>query len=319
MSDPVAIAAVDIREVWPNEASDFTPWMADHVEVLGEHLGVGELSIEDTEVLIPGGRLLDVLAVDADGGRWAVENQYGEGDHDHLTRGLAYAVALECRAVVIVAENHKDEFVAVADEWNRYSEAYGHDGIRLFLAVIEAWRIGDSAPGFRFRLVSGPNEWKAAARSSAAGSPARAARNEARHAFWSQLLRVMNQQTSLFRSVSARTGPYLDIARGPFQYQIWVLSDSCRVQLRIDSKDADENDQLFAGIEEHRSDVEEQFGDELVWEESESHRACFVRYEVEGSPGLKTPLEDRLPGIERVVDAMMRFHAALDPVVGNKQ
>ena len=79
MSGPVSISAVDIREVWPSEASDFTPWLADHIEVLGEHLGIGELSIEDTEVMIPGGRQLDVLAVDADGGRWAVENQYGEG------------------------------------------------------------------------------------------------------------------------------------------------------------------------------------------------------------------------------------------------
>ena len=165
---PVAIERVSIREVWPGEARDFTPWMAEHIEVVGEHLGVGELSIVNTEVPIPGGRNLDVLAVDADGANWAIENQYGVGDHDHFTRGLAYAVALECRALVIVAEAHRDEFIAVADEWNRYSEAFGEDGIRVFLAVIEAWRIGDSAPGFRFRLLAGPNEWKVAARSSAA-------------------------------------------------------------------------------------------------------------------------------------------------------
>jgi len=116
--------------VWPGEARDFTPWMADNIEVLGDHLGFGDLSLVAIEVPIPGGRNLDALAEDSDGRKWAIENQYGMGDHDHLTRGLDYAVALECHALVIVAEGHREEFVAVADEWNRYSEAYGSNGIQ---------------------------------------------------------------------------------------------------------------------------------------------------------------------------------------------
>lgn len=317
MNEPVAIERVDIREVWPGEARDFTPWMADHVELLGEHLEVGELSIEAIEVPIPGGRSLDLLAVDADGEHWAIENQYGVGDHDHFTRGLAYAVALKCRALIIVAEDHREEFIAVADEWNRYSEAYGQEGIRVFLAVIEAWRIGDSAPGFRFRLLAGPNEWKAAARSSAAKSAAQSDRNEANHEFWSQLLPVLNEQSSLFRAISARTGPFIDIMSGSFRYQIWVKADSCHVQLRIDSGEADENDGLFEEIEGHRAEIEQRFGAGLIWNKSENHRACFVRYDVPNSAGWKTPADERQAGISEVVEAIVRFHAALDPVVGD--
>lgn len=315
MNEPVAITRVNIREVWPGEARDFTPWMADHVEVLGEHLGVGELSIEAIEVPIPGGRALDVLAVDADGSKWAIENQYGVGDHDHFTRGLAYAVALECRALVIVAEDHRDEFVAVADEWNRYSEAYGEDGIRVFLAAVEAWRIGDSAPGFRFRLLAGPNEWKVAARSSAAKSAAQTDRNEANHEFWAQLLPMINERSSLFRAITPRTGPFIDISGGSFRHQVWVKAESCHVQLRIDSGDADENDGLFEEIESNRAAIEERFGESLMWNRSENHRACFIRHDVAGSSGWKTPREDREAGMGRVVDAVTRFHAALDPVL----
>ncbi len=157
---PQEFKLIDIREVWPGEAKDFTPWLADNLEALSEHIEIGELGLDSTEVEVPGGRRLDILATDVDGRYWAVENQYGEADHDHLTRALAYAVGLECRAVIVVAESHRDEFVAVADEWSRYSEAYGSDGIRLFLVAIEAGRIADSSPGFRFRLVAGPNEWK---------------------------------------------------------------------------------------------------------------------------------------------------------------
>jgi hypothetical protein len=316
VTEPVEITRVNIREVWPGEARDFTPWMADHVEILGEHLEIGELSIEATEVPIPGGRNLDVLAVDADGARWAIENQYGVGDHDHFTRGLAYAVALECRALVIVAEDHREEFIAVADEWNRYSEAYGEDGIRVFLAVIEAWQIGDSAPGFRFRSLARPNEWKVLARSSASKSAAQADRNDANHEFWSELLPVLNERSGLFRSITARTGPFIDIATGPFRHQIWVKADSCHVQLRIDSGDADENDGLFEELEASRAAIEEQFGDTMSWNKSENHRACIVRYDVADSVGWKTPSDERKEGIDKVVEAMVKFHAALDPVVG---
>jgi len=49
-----------------------------------------------------------------DGRKFVIENQYGRGDHDHLTRGLAYAVARRSRGLVVVAEEHRDEFRAVA-------------------------------------------------------------------------------------------------------------------------------------------------------------------------------------------------------------
>ena len=102
-SPPREFKLIDIREVWPGEAKDFTPWLADNLEALSDHLAIGELERDSTEVEIPGGRRLDILAKDADGRNWAIENQYGEADHDHLTRALAYAVGLECRAVIVVA------------------------------------------------------------------------------------------------------------------------------------------------------------------------------------------------------------------------
>jgi hypothetical protein len=38
-------------------------------------------------------RWIDIVAQGEDGSEFVIENQYGRGDHDHLTRGLAYAVA----------------------------------------------------------------------------------------------------------------------------------------------------------------------------------------------------------------------------------
>ena len=40
MVDLGAIERVDLREVWPHEAQDFTPWLADNLDKLGEALGL---------------------------------------------------------------------------------------------------------------------------------------------------------------------------------------------------------------------------------------------------------------------------------------
>ena len=35
------IQKVDLREVWTNEAQDFTPWLAEHLSELGKVLRIG--------------------------------------------------------------------------------------------------------------------------------------------------------------------------------------------------------------------------------------------------------------------------------------
>ena len=56
------IKKVDLRDAWPNEAADFTPWLADHVSELGAALGL-ELELESEEAPV-GTFSLDLLARD---------------------------------------------------------------------------------------------------------------------------------------------------------------------------------------------------------------------------------------------------------------
>lgn len=157
---------VDVRAVWPGEARDFTPWLAENLDWLAD-LGLGPLTKEGVEVVIPGtGRSLDILASTDDGRLVAIENQYDRLDHDHLTRGLAYAVGHNARALVMIAEAHNPEFRAIADYLNRaYEEMDDGEGIAIFLVRMSAEQIGDSFVP-RFDVVNAPNEWKAAVRTS---------------------------------------------------------------------------------------------------------------------------------------------------------
>ena len=38
----------NLRDIWPHEALNFTPWVAENVDLLGEALGL-EITVDETE------------------------------------------------------------------------------------------------------------------------------------------------------------------------------------------------------------------------------------------------------------------------------
>jgi len=148
-----------ITSVWPNEASDFTPWLANSLHVL-DVLGLGRLELVKREQQVPGTlRSLDILARRQTGELIAIENQFGKLDHDHMTRGLAYAVGLRAEALVLVAEDHLNEFRAVARYLNELAERSELDGrIGLYLVAAAADQVAEYYVP-RFEVIEAPNPW----------------------------------------------------------------------------------------------------------------------------------------------------------------
>lgn len=68
----------DLRTVWSNEAQAFTPWLAEHLDVLGDALGI-TIELEERESSV-GAFSLDILARDQDSGKdakyivWSVKD-----------------------------------------------------------------------------------------------------------------------------------------------------------------------------------------------------------------------------------------------------
>lgn len=150
-----------LTEAWKGEASDFTPLLAAQLDLLGETIGVDLASIGDVEVATTGSRRIDIVATAEDGAEFVVENQYGTADHDHLTRGLAYAVARRARGLVVVAERHRDEFRAVAQYLNELAEHDRERGIAVWLVEARAVRIEGSPWAPLFTTVEEPNAFTA--------------------------------------------------------------------------------------------------------------------------------------------------------------
>jgi hypothetical protein len=150
-----------LTEAWKGEASGFTPLLAEQMDILGSTIGVDLASIGASEVLTTGGRRIDIVAQGADGSELVIENQYGRGDHDHLTRGLAYAVARGARGLVVVAEEHRDEFRALAQYLNEMAEHDAERGIAVWLVEARAVRIENSPWAPLFSTVVEPNSFTA--------------------------------------------------------------------------------------------------------------------------------------------------------------
>ena len=51
MVDLGEIQRVDLREVWPHEAQDFTPWLAENLDKLGKVLGL-DLELRASEAAV---------------------------------------------------------------------------------------------------------------------------------------------------------------------------------------------------------------------------------------------------------------------------
>ncbi len=135
------------------------------LKYLGEATGIGPLVLIETEHATAGNRSLDILAETVDGRRVAIENQYHTADHDHLTRGLAYAVATDSRALVVIAEDHREEFISVADYLNEVALASSDRAVLVWLIQVRGVRrVGDTVWSPEFVVRAEPNEWVAAIR-----------------------------------------------------------------------------------------------------------------------------------------------------------
>jgi hypothetical protein len=160
---------INLREVWGDEAVQFTPWLAlpENLGVLGEALGM-QLTPERTEAAV-GGFSADILARNAvDNSVVVVENQLEQTDHTHLGQILTYLAGLDARTVVWIARRIRDEHRA-ACEWLNTNTG---EAFRFFAVEVELWRIGESAPAPRFNIVVKPNDWVKAERAQQAQSSA---------------------------------------------------------------------------------------------------------------------------------------------------
>jgi hypothetical protein len=241
------------------------------------------LELRGTE--LPAGDFrIDILAEDAAGDPFIIENQFGATDHKHLGQLPSYLASQGTKATVVwIAERIRDEHRAAIDWLN----ANTGEGFNFFAVEIEALRIGASDPAPFFNVVSKPNDWArsvgAVARQSSSGELAE--RHRVRIAYWAALGEYLRSRKSVFRIRRdvkdtwcefpiGRSGVVISATMSPTKRRIGVELYNYRDPLKA----------CIRQLEAEKPQIEAEFGEPLEWLEmpgKKGSRIAVYRHNVD--------------------------------------
>jgi len=304
------VERISAREVWLNEATDFTPWMCDHIEELGGVLG---LNLRDAKPEQSTGNFwVDIVAQDEDGGTVVIENQLEKSDHDHLGKLLTYLASYGANTAVWVTPEARQEHVNAITWLNESGLA------QFFLVKVEVIRIAGSPPAPLFTQIAGPSEII-----EKAGDQKRESTEskEMLRRFWTGLLERARQKTSLHDNVSPSNwwGICTPTGKPNVSYYFYVQKHAARVELAIDKRgdDGEYYRRAFDALKQFSIQIEEDFGEPLEWVQSET---SLIRRIGKLLPDGGSSDEERWPEIhDRLIDTMIRFEKAIGPYIAKIQ
>ncbi len=296
------LLSMPLREIWPHEAKDFTPWLAqpENLSLLAETLRLRDLRVEGTEVPV-GDFSIDLLARDGEDRAVVVENQFGLTDHRHLGQILTYVAGQDGQATVVwIAETIREEHRAAID-WLNASTVNGFD---FFAVKIEALRIGASPPAPMFNIVAKPNDWsRGVSRAARTGAPAPADDRQKRYiAYWSRFAAFLQQRNEPFRVGEPPPRDYwcgFSIGRSGFRLGAMATFGKAGlgVALSIGHRAAMT---AFGMLLAERDRIEADFGGPLEWRRL--NKGCQIEV---SQPGLMKESEDRQ--FEWLLEQLHRF------------
>jgi len=176
------VSSVDLRQLWPHEERDFTPWLLENSVLLERALGI-DIELHHREERI-GDFSLDIIGRDlSSDAPLIIENQLEPSDHRHLGQLLTYASGSDAGTIVWIARSFSEPHRSALDWLNTHTS----DGIRFFGIEIRAIRVDDSRPAPVLEVVARPNDWE---RRVASSTKPLSPKMELYREFWDRYLTV---------------------------------------------------------------------------------------------------------------------------------
>jgi hypothetical protein len=267
---------VDLREVWANEATDFTPWLAreENIAILGETIRI-DLEVEGQEKSV-GPFKADILCLDTATNNWVlIENQLDRTDHTHLGQLLTYGAGLDAVTIVWIAQRFTEEHRAALDWLNEITD----ERFQFFGLEIECWKIGDSVPAPKFNIVSKPNDWTRTVSGAAARikSDDLSETQELHLRYWTAFHDYVSENSSMIRAPKPGPQHWQTFAIGRSNFRICTLTNTrdswIGVELICDGGDAKPH---FYQLRDDRESIEREFGEPLKWRELKGRKQSRI-------------------------------------------
>lgn len=273
------LTVVALRDVWKDEARDFTPWLADRPDLLGKALGLDLelIGAENAVGAFSADLLFQVVGTER---KLVVENMLAATDHDHLGKLMTYAAGLDANYAVLVSERLRPEHLAALEWLNEVST----DEIGFFGIEVEVWQIGESSPAPRLNVIAKPNQWSRTVKVAAGESKLSPLQIQYRK-WWTEFLPIFKDaypDWTNTQAAQAQSWMTFPAGRSAFFYALAFVwpggpeTKSLRAELYIGPKSADYAIRIFDFLSEQKDEIEKDFGGTLSWEALEGRKACRV-------------------------------------------
>lgn len=259
---------VELRDIWPTEDRDFTPWLAGetNLELLGEAIGL-ELELEAQEKDV-GPFRADILCKNVDDDSWVlIENQIEKTDHKHLGQLLTYAAGLQAVTIVWVASKFTEEHRAALDWLNQITD----ENFRFFGLEVELWRIDTSIAAPKFNIISKPNNWSKSISQAAQriSEQATTETKEIQYRYWQNLIEYLQTSGSKLKPQNPRPRHWqiFTIGRSGVHISAIVNTRENRIGVELCMNNPKTSKAFFSLLEKDKDAIENEVGQHLEWRE----------------------------------------------------
>ena len=210
----------DLREVWPHEALDFTPWLAedDNLAMLADAVGL-DITLDETESKV-GDFNVDIYATETGTERRIIiENQLEDTNHDHLGKLITYASGKGADIVIWIVKRAREEHRAAIEWLNNHTD----ENISFFLIEIKLYKIGNSDPAVKFEIIEKPNNWTKEVKKQTSSDPAKQFRLEYWTAF-NDYAFTKSVFSKNFKKRKPGTDHWMTLSLGSSAYHLDILT-----------------------------------------------------------------------------------------------
>ena len=265
---------VDPRSIWPNEARDFTPWLAANIDRLTRNLPFTLDSVQ-IETGVDSGYVDITATVANSSARVIIENQLEETDDDHLARILTYAATYDASIIIWVATDFAERHRRIFNWLNRKTTME----LEFYGVQVRVLKIGESLPAPLFDIIVKPM-----------ATPSRRNENIAleddRYSGFFQTLVDELSRRGVFDYTTVREHKSwfeFDTSLDGVTYvAAFTTRSAARVKLHIRCR-VGSNHRIFKYLEKRKQEIEDNLGEPLKWEErsqGNQHRHLLGLYKL---------------------------------------
>ena len=303
------IKKCSLNDVFSNELG-FSHWLATNIMSLNElvrwEIEPGTVKQEVTKGALRVDLLVDATDPDThESIEVVIENQLGTTDDGHLAAVMAYQAAFNAGGAVWIAGEVTQEYVDTVQWLNDRCE------IDIYLFKIEVISIDNSLPAPILTRIVGPSLYASGGRK---GDPVRA---QQLRDWWDRVLPKVRQIHGGWDSERSNAVQYkcVSIPEGPDAVSWYINVEEHRSSIGLwISSSREEIDHYYDQLHAHQVKIEDDFGEELLWEKITGKRA-FVYWTNPLFIGFADEPDDQIRAIDDLVAAMNRLVVATRDIV----